>query len=261
MVKDRVLLVTASSGIGAATIKLALQQGAKVFYTARTEQSCRVFQEELNASGLEAAYLAGDLTDPDAAGKLVEGCLAKYGRIDGLFNVAGISGRRFGDGPAHECTDEGWTITLQTNVDTQFRMCREVLKVMLAQDPDEQGLRGCILNMASILGIDPEPKYFSTIAYAASKGAILSMTRTMAACYARQGIRVNAIAPGLAITKMSERAAQDAEIIEFMKQKQPLTGRIMEASEIAGPALFLLSGQSAVITGETLITAAGWDLV
>lgn len=259
--KDRVLLITASSGIGAETIKLALQQGAKVFYTARTEDSCLTFREELSALGLEAAYLAGDLTDPAAAGKLVAACIAKYGRIDGLFNVAGISGRRFGDGPAHECTDEGWSVTLQTNLDTQFRMSREVLKVMMKQNPDEQGLRGSILNMASILGIDPEPQYFSTIAYAASKGAILSMTRTMAAYYARLGIRVNAIAPGLAVTRMSERAAQNDEIIEFMKQKQPLTGRIMEAREIAGPALFMLSGQSAVITGETLIAAAGWDLV
>ncbi|MNY11227.1 3-oxoacyl-[acyl-carrier-protein] reductase FabG [compost metagenome] len=150
---------------------------------------------------------------------------------------------------------------MQTNLDTQFRMSREVLKVMLKQKRDEQGLRGCILNMASVLGISPEPRYFSTIAYAVSKGAILSMTKSMAACYAGLGIRVNAIAPGLAVTTMSERASKDEEIMEFMKRKQPLTGRMMEAKEIAGPALFLLSGQSAVITGETLVAAAGWDLV
>lgn len=259
--KDRVLLITASSGIGAETIKLALQHGAKVFYTARTEESCFTFSKQLRVLGLEAAYLAGDLTHPEAAAALVAACVTEYGRIDGLFNVAGISGRGFGDGLAHECTDEGWSVTMQTNVDTQFRMSREVLRVMLGQDPDSQGLRGCILNMASILGIDPEPRHFSTIAYAASKGAVLSMTRTMAAYYAGLGIRVNAIAPGLTVTGMSERAAQNDEIIEFMKYKQPLTGRIMEAREIAGPALFLLSGQSAVITGETLIAAAGWDLV
>jgi NAD(P)-dependent dehydrogenase (short-subunit alcohol dehydrogenase family) len=260
-VKNRVLLVTASSGIGAETIKLALQHGAKIFYSSISEESCLEFQEELAELGYEAAFLSGDLTSPPAAKKLVNACVQTYGRIDGLFNVAGISGRRFGDGPAHECTDEGWAITMQTNLDTQFRMCREVLKVMLLQDRDEQGLRGCILNMASILGISPEPQYFSTIAYAVSKGAILSMTRSMASYYATSGIRVNAIAPGLATTKMSERASTDDAILEFMKRKQPLTGRIMSAKEIAGPALFLLSGQSAVVTGETLITAAGWDLI
>src|SRR5690606_9202285 len=120
-------------------------------------------------------------------------------------------------------------------------------------EPDKNGLRGTILNMSSILGISPEPKFFSTIAYAAAKGAILSMSKSMAAYYAGQGIRVNAIAPGLAVTKMSERASANPEIIEFMKQQQPLTHNVMQAKDIAESAIFLLSSQSKVITGETLI--------
>jgi NAD(P)-dependent dehydrogenase (short-subunit alcohol dehydrogenase family) len=89
---------------------------------------------------------------------------------------------------------------------------------MLAQPMGSNGQRGVILNMASILAIDPEPKYFDTVAYAASKGAILAMTRSMAASYANQKIRVNAIAPSLAYTEMSSHALEKCEIVDFIRQ-------------------------------------------
>lgn len=258
--KNKVLIITGASGIAGETIKLAAQQGAKVFYISLTEQSSESLLQNLKELGLSADYHVGDLTNPDIAVKLVKACLEKHGRIDGLFNVAGISGRKFGDGPAHECTEEGWEKTMNTNVTTQYRMCREVLKVMLNQEPDEYGLRGSILNMSSILGISPEPKHFSTIAYASAKGAILSMTKSMASYYAKHGIRVNAIAPGLALTKMSERASTNEEIISLMKEKQPLKGDVMTAREVADCASFLLSNQSRMITGDTLIVDAGWNI-
>lgn len=258
--KDKVLIITGSSGIAAETIKIVLQRHAKVIFISKTETSCLQLQSDLTKISLSAEYMVGDLTDPEVAVKLVKHCSDKYGRIDGLFNVAGISGRKFGDGPAHECTEEGWAVTMRTNVDTQYRMCREVLKVMLGQQPDENGLRGVILNMASILGISPEPVFFSTIAYGAAKGAILSMTKTMAAYYASYGIRVNAIAPGLTFTKMSERASTNPEIIELMKRKQPLTKDILNAKDVAESAVFLLSDQAKVITGETLLVDGGWSV-
>lgn len=258
--KNRVFIITGATGIAAETIKLALRRGAQVFYISRTEQSCRTLQESLRHEGLAASYGVGDLTVPGTAVDLVGRCLREFGRIDGLFNVAGISGRKFGDGPAHACTEAGWDVTMSTNVDTQYRMCREVLQVMLRQQPGDNGLRGTILNMASILGLSPEPRYFATIAYAASKGAILSMTKSMAAYYADKGIRVNAIAPGLAVTKMSERASADPEIMEFMKHQQPLTKQVMRAEDVAEAAIFLLSDQSKVITGDTLLVDAGWSI-
>ncbi len=155
------------------------------------------------ALGGQAEYSACDLTDPVAAPNVVKTCIERFGRLDGLFNVAGISGRRYGDGPGHECTEEGWATTINTNVTTQYRMCREGLRVMLAQTPLENGQRGVILNMSSILGLDPEPAHFDTIAYAAAKGAIVAMSRTMAASYAKNKIRVNVIAPALVQTPMS----------------------------------------------------------
>lgn len=258
--KNKVFIITGASGIAAETIKLALQQEAKVFYVSLTEKSSSDLLEEINELGFSADYLVGDLTRPEVAVELVEKCFEKYGRIDGLFNVAGSSGRKFGDGPAHECTEEGWEKTIKINLTTQYRMCREVLKLMLNQEPDENGLRGNILNMSSILGISPEPEYFSTIAYASAKGAILSMTKSMASYYAKNGIRVNAIAPGLALTRMSERASSNDEIINLMEKKQPLKKGVMSAREVADVAIFLLSKESRMITGETLKVDAGWDI-
>ncbi|AUP78523.1 SDR family NAD(P)-dependent oxidoreductase [Flavivirga eckloniae] len=258
--KNKVFIITGSSGIAAETIKLVLAKGAKVFYIGRDEQRCKRFQEALKEDNLHADYIVGDLVNPSVAIELVNACIKKYGRIDGLYNVAGISGRRFGDGPIHECTEAGWETTMTTNVTTQYRMCREVISQMLKQEPDNDGLRGTILNMASILGISPEPKFFSTIAYAAAKGAIISMSTSMASKYALDKIRVNVIAPGLALTRMSERASQDKTIINFMKQKQPLTERVMDAKDIAEASVFLLSNQSKVITGEVLKVDAGWSI-
>ncbi len=169
----------------------------------------------------------------------MQACVARYGQIDALFNVAGISGRRFGDGPLHECTVEGWEITLDTNVKSQFLMCRAVLNQLLAQGVGENGSRGSILRMASVLGFSPEAKHFATHAYAASKGAIIGLSKSMAAYYAPHKIRVNVIAPALIRTPMSARAQQNPVILDYMKIKQPLAEDLIDAAEVANAALFL----------------------
>lgn len=258
--KDKTFIITGSSGIAGETIKLALQNGANVFYIGRREEGCKKLAEEIKDLGFQADYLAGDLTEPSVAVQLVEACVNKYDRVDGLYNVAGSSGRKYGDGPLHECTEEGWAKTLNINLTTQYRMCRETIRQMLKQEPGKDGLRGTILNMSSILGVSPEPKHFSAIAYAASKGAIISMSKTMASYYAKDKIKVNAIAPGLAYTRMSKRASRDEEIVEFMSVKQPLKGNVMTAGEVAEASLFLLNARSNVITGQTLRVDAGWSI-
>ena len=119
--QNRVCLITGSTGIGAATARLAASEGATVFVVSRDEESCRA--------------LAGDrlrlpCRRPDAIRRsleAVESCLARRDRIDALFNVAGVSGRKFGDGPVHECSEEGWEITMETNVKSVFLMCRAVV--------------------------------------------------------------------------------------------------------------------------------------
>src|SRR5262249_49454838 len=146
-----VYLITGSTGIGAETAKLAARQGAYVFVVSRTEDHCRQLAEEIGAEAGVCAYRAADLTIASQVAPAVQHCVERFGRVDALFNVAGISGRSFGDGPLHECTEEGWDTTLNTNVKSMFLMCREVLQRMLAQPVSGSGLRGTILNMASVL--------------------------------------------------------------------------------------------------------------
>jgi NAD(P)-dependent dehydrogenase (short-subunit alcohol dehydrogenase family) len=250
---NKVCLITGSTGIGAATARLAASEGASVFVVSRDEESCRALAEETGLS-----YHVADLTRSGEVAEVVESLLAQHDRIDALFNVAGISGRSFGDGPVHECSEEGWEITMETNVKSVFLMCRAVVRRMLEQPVGEGGSRGAILNVASVLAFSPEPKFFATHAYAASKSAILGLTRAMAAYYAPSRIRVNAVAPGLTRTPMSLRARQNPDLLEFIKTKQPLSEDLIEADDVARAAVFLLSDESRAITGEVMSVDAGW---
>ena len=249
----RVLLITGSTGIAEATARLA--KGWKVFVVSRTPENAKKL-----AKAVHGDFLAGDLVDPATSEKAVEACVKRYGRLDALFNVAGISGRKFGDGPLHECTDAGWDATLDANLKSMFFMCRAALKRMLRQKADADGLRGAILNMASVLGFSPQARHFGSHAYAASKGAILGMSKSMAAYYAPEKIRINAIAPSLVKTPMSGRAQGDAAIQALMRTKQPLAEGMLEAEDVARAALFLLGPDSRMITGDALVVDGGWTV-
>src|SRR5689334_22914291 len=111
-------VITGSTGIAAAAIRLAAREGHAVFFISRDEESCRALAEELRTDHKLFGFYAADLTKPEAVAEAVEACVAQFGRIDALFNVAGISGRRFGDGPIHECSVEGWEVTFDNNAKT-----------------------------------------------------------------------------------------------------------------------------------------------
>jgi len=206
-----------------------------------------------------AEVWAGDLNRPAAADSVLSQCLSKFGRVDGLFNASGLSGSRYGDGPVHECTDEGWEITLAHNLAATFRMCRAVTGRMLQQKPGDGGMRGSILNTASVLAERPEPEHFAHHAYAAAKGGVVAMTRSMASYYAPHGIRVNALAPGLVRTPASERA-QTEQLTKLIRSKQPLTAGMTEADDVARAALFLLGDEARAITGAVLAVDGGWSV-
>lgn len=256
-------LITGASGIGAETARLLArngQGGVRIFLAALEEDQCSELAGELRSLGVGAAFLAGDLCNPEFASAAVRACIRSFGRIDGLFSVAGTSGRRFGDGPLHECTEQGWARTIEANLTTQYRVCRETVKAMLAQPLGADGQRGVLLNMSSILALHPEPVHFDTIAYAASKGGILAMSRTMAASYAASGIRVNAIAPGLVCTRMSRRASSDQKIVDAMRGKQPLAQGLMSAADVAASCVYLLTSASRPVTGQVIEVDGGWGL-
>ena len=258
--QDRVCLITGSTGIAACTAKLAAREGATVFVASNAEDSCPALAESLRAQGGVCDACVADLTVESSAAKVVAQCVARFGRIDALFNVAGISGRSFGDGPVHQCTERGWDMTMDTNVKSMFLVSRAVIGRMLQRPVQENGERGSILNMASVLAFSPEPAFFSTHAYAASKGAIISLSKAMAAYYAPHRIRVNVIAPGLVRTPMSLRAQESPEILDFIKTRQPLSGDLIAPEEIAEAAVFLLSDEARSITGAVLTVDAGWSL-
>lgn len=260
MKNQRVFLITAVSGIGAETARQLAAQGHRLYLIGRDESKCQKLAVLLREAGAETAYTVGDLTDAAIAPAAVRNCIQQFGRLDALFNVAGISGRRYGDGPVHECTEEGWAITLQTNATSQYRMCRESVRAMLKQERSSDGQRGVILNMSSILGVDVDCKYFSTVAYAASKGAIIAMSRSMAASYASEGIRVNVIAPALVRTPMSARASEDPAILEYMKVRQPLLQDVIPVEDVAASCVYLLTGASRAMTGQIIQVDGGWSV-
>lgn len=244
-----VLLVTGCSGIGAETARRGAARGHSVFIVGLDERECTALAAETNG-----AYHYGDLSQAAHAERAVLKCVERFGRIDGLFNVAGISGRKFGDGPVHECTEDGWNFTMSSNVLSMFLVSRAALPHLMRQGS------GAVLNMGSVLAFSPEPQHFASHAYAASKGAVISLTKAMAAYYAPHNIRVNCIAAGLVRTPMSRRAQQDEEILEYMKGKQPLAGGLLEPTDIAETALFLLSEQARHITGQVVAVDGAWSV-
>jgi NAD(P)-dependent dehydrogenase (short-subunit alcohol dehydrogenase family) len=177
-----------------------------------------------------------------------------------LLSVAGGSGRRFGDGPIHELTAEGWDRTLELNLRSQALVSRAVVRRMLAQDPLEHGARGAVVLVSSVLAAHPVPELFATHAYAAAKGAIVALGLAMAATYAGSGIRVNVLAPGLTETPMAARAAADPATVAFATRKQPLTGGFVHADDVASAAVFLLADESRAVTGQVFAVDGGWSV-
>ncbi|MCU1235065.1 MAG: short-chain dehydrogenase/reductase [Candidatus Solibacter sp.] len=250
---EKVLIITGSTGISAATVRMAAARGARLVIATADELSGFELAAETGAE-----CWAGDLTLPHSAESVLAQCLSKFGRVDGLFNAAGLSGRRFGDGPVHEIADDAWHTTLSHNLTLAFRMCRAVAGRMLEQADGETGARGSIVNMGSVLADSPEPRHFATHAYAAAKGAIAAMSKSMAAYYAPHGIRVNVIAPGLVRTPAGERTHTEPAFQEFVRRKQPLNSGLIEIADVARAALFLLGEESRSITGEVLSVDGGW---
>jgi NAD(P)-dependent dehydrogenase (short-subunit alcohol dehydrogenase family) len=243
------LLITGSSGIAAATARLAASRGLQIFIAGNREREC----QELCAALPGSAYAVADVADYAAVQTAVAACLKKFGAVTAVFNVAGISGRSLGDGPLHECTPQGWQAMMDIHAAGTFYVCKEVIGHWVAA---KQG--GTIVNTGSVLARSPEREHFATHAYAASKGAIESMSLAAAAYYAPMGIRINVLAPGLVRTPMSLRAQSNEKILSFLKHKQPVKGDFVEAEEVARIAMFLLSEESTPMTGEVIRADAGW---
>jgi NAD(P)-dependent dehydrogenase (short-subunit alcohol dehydrogenase family) len=244
------VLVTGASGIGAATARRCREEGARVFVADR--DAARV--DALCASLPGLAGSAADLADEAGAEAVAAEAVEALGGLDVLVNVAGLSGRRYGDGPVHGASAGGWDAVMDNNARSTFLMCRFALAPMLRQG------RGAVVNTGSVLAYAPAAAHFATHAYAASKGAIHALTLSMAAAYARDGVRVNAVAPGLIATPMSERAQGDPAVLAYLRERQPLTGAPGAPEDVADAIVYLASDEARFVTGTILEVAGGWGV-
>lgn len=250
----KVALVTgAGSGIGRSCAQLFASRGAQVFLL---DINPAALDETLSTweSAWPGKAWVVDMTAPDQVEKVIGALVESAGRLDVLVNVAGGSGRRWGDGPAHACSLEGWEKTLDLNLNSVFYACKYALPVMLPQGS------GSIVNLSSVLGLVGGDEDFATHAYATSKGAIISLTRSLASYYAPQGIRANVICPGLIATPMSRRAQESEQIQARLSSLQPLTGNFGEAQDVAQAALYLASQAARFVTGAVLTVDGGWTV-
>lgn len=242
-------MITGAGGISSAGARLAAAEGARVFVISIDEDQCRSLTDTIDGS----AYSVADLTDEDQTVVAFDAARQHLGAIDGVFAVAGGSGRRHGDGALHEMSLDAWSRTFQTNGDPMFLAAREAIRAM-------RGRGGSVVLVGSVLATSPVPRMFATHAYASIKGAGNALVTALASHYAPQGIRVNLIAPGLVDTAMSARAAADPEIVSYAARKQPLAKGMIDPDDVARAAIFLLSDESAQITGQVLTVDGGWSV-
>lgn len=248
-----IVIIGGTTGIGWSAARAFVKNGARVMVTGLDEESCSHARRLLGDKG---DALQGDAREEGDAAGAINACMEKWGTLHGLYHVAGGSGRKFGDGPLDEMTLEGWEATFRLNLTSIMLSNRAAVRAFR-----QQGKGGAILNMGSVLGYSPSPAYFTTHAYAAAKSAVIGFSKSIAAYYAKDNIRVNVIAPALMATPMAQRAAQNEQIMEFIATKQPLDGgRIGQPQDTDGAAALLLSDQAAFITGQVLSVDGGWSI-
>jgi len=252
--EDKITIITGGgSGIGQATARLFAAEGAWVIVFEIDESLAAGTLASL--SGKNPGYsIQTDVTQPTEVETAVREVIRRYGRLDILVNIAGGSGRKWGDGPADACTLDGWQKTLDLNLNSLFYCCKYGLQAMLTRHS------GVIVNISSVLGLVGGDNDFATHAYATSKGATISLTRSIASYYAPYGIRANVILPGLIATPMSLRAQASEHIRSRLPELQPLTGDFGQPEDVAHSAVYMASEEASFVTGAVLTVDGGWTV-
>lgn len=252
MLEGKVALVTgAGSGIGRAVALTYLRHGASVVATGRYRDELDNTAELAAETAERIRVMPAELARPADTESAVSTAIEQFGRLDIMFNGAGGSGRKHGDGPVDRCSEEGWDWVLSNNLKSTFLCCKYGVRAMLA------GGGGSIINLSSVLGMAGN-LLFATHAYAASKAGIIGLTRAMAVEYAGSHIRCNVIAPGLIETPMSSRAQSEPDVADALPRLQPLGGTLGHPEDVAGAALYLASDLSRFVTGVILPVDGGW---
>jgi NAD(P)-dependent dehydrogenase (short-subunit alcohol dehydrogenase family) len=240
------IITGAGSGIGEASAKLFAAEGARVAIVDFDEAGGnRVAKEIGNAS----FFLRADVSKPADMEKMTQTTVEQWGRIDILFNNAGVSSV----GAVHETTEPDWDRVMAINAKGVYLACKYVVPVMLQQKA------GCIINMASAAAVTGLAQ---RVAYSASKGAVFALTRAMQADYCRQGIRVNSLVPGTIYTPFVEgylkkHHADDMEKAKKNIGKRQLSGTLGTPEDIAYAALYLASDEARFVLGSGMVVDGG----
>jgi NAD(P)-dependent dehydrogenase (short-subunit alcohol dehydrogenase family) len=245
--KEKVCIVMGgASGIGRAISTGFVHEGARVVVTDRDGPGAEATARMASPDGRSAIALVGDVTRDVDVQRVVDRCLHQFGRVDVLVNSAGI-GRL---GTVAELTEQQWDEVISVNLKGPFLFARRVLREML------NGGGGCVVNIASVTGIVPSP---GRAAYCASKAGLIMLTKAMALDYAKAGIRVNAICPGVIISPMTEESLRNPMVRQEKLEKTPL-GRLGMPEDIVPAAVYLASEESAFVTGHVMVVDGGWTI-
>jgi 3-oxoacyl-[acyl-carrier protein] reductase len=240
---ERVAIVTgAARGIGFAIAERLSTAGAHVVVADIAEDGATAAAERLSEGGGKAVGVAADVISPDEVRALVDRALESFGAVDVLVNNAGITGP---DAPLWETTDEDWEKVLGLNLTGVFYCCRAVVPHMR-----ERG-SGAIVNVASISGKEGNP---NMIPYSVSKAGVICLTKALAKEVIHDGVRVNAVAPGVIETPLLDQLQPEA--IEYMRSKVPM-GRMGSPEEVAAVVHFLASDAASFVTGQTYDVSGG----
>lgn len=244
---DKVAIITgASSGIGFATAQAFAKQGAKVVIADVQVEKGEQAVAALKKTGADAIFVKTDVSDPKQVENMVAQTLATYQRLDFAINNAGIDGDR---APTAECTEENWDRTIAINLKGVWLCMKHQIPEMVKQG------QGCIVNIASIAGV---VAFQNVPAYCASKGGVIQLTKTAALEYATQGVRINAVCPGVIKTPMVEGVIRkDPQMEQALNAGTPI-GRLGTPEEIASAILWLCSEHAGFMIGQPLIMDGGW---
>ena len=235
----------AARGIGAACARAFAEHGANVVLGDVLEDACAETARSIAAdTGAATLAVRSDVTDPEDCAALLAACTDRFGGCDILLNNAGI----IVAGSILDASVEDFDRVLAVNLRGSFLLGRLVARHMV-----ERGTKGCIINMSSTNAVVTIPEQ---LAYAASKGGVAQMTKAMAMALAPHDIRVNAIGPGTILTDMLKVVIADDEARRTILSRTPM-GRIGDASEVAGVAVFLASDYASYITGDTIYPDGG----
>jgi NAD(P)-dependent dehydrogenase (short-subunit alcohol dehydrogenase family) len=247
----RVVIITgAAAGIGEASARLFAREGAHLVLADTDAERLGALALELEASGTQVLEIACDVSDAAQCARIIELTVARFGKIDVLFNNAGI----VLNGSLAECTEDEWQRTLDVNLKSMYLLCRSAIPVMQRRGS------GCIINMSSIAGTNGVA---NRGAYSVSKAGVIGLTKSVAIDFVKDGIRANCICPATVDTpSLRQRIASsedpEAALRAFIA-RQPM-GRMGKAEEVASLALYLASDDSRFMTGQAIVMDGGMKL-